>query len=412
MKKKILVRGPVLSQSGYGEQARFALRSLRSKEDLFDIYVNPIPWGQTGWIWEDNEFRRWMDKKIETTSELISKKQLQVDMSLQITIPNEFQKIAPLNYGYTAGIETTNVAPGWLVKANEMDGMVVISDFAKSGFTETVAIAQNSQTGEEVPYYLQAPITAVNYAVRDIELEPIPNFELDNSFNFLIVSQMGPRKNMENSIRWWVEEFIDQKVGLVIKTNFRGSSQIDKEFTFSYLKKLLEQYPNRKCSVKLLHGDLTEGQMFSLYKHEKIKALINIAHGEGFGLPMFEAAQAGLPIVTIGWGGQMDYLKHNGKNYFTEVDYELKPIQREAIWKGVLEEGTSWAFADQGSYKMSLRKVKKNWKGAKKKATDLKKIIFEEFSKEKKYEEFCNAIFNPSEEELEWMEELSKIEVL
>lgn len=412
MKKKILVRGPVLSQSGYGEQARFALRSLRSKEDLFDIYINPIRWGETGWIWEDNEFRRWMDQKIAKTSDLIEKKQLQPDMSLQITIPNEFQKIAPLNYGYTAGIETTNVAPGWLVKANEMDGLVVISEFAKTGFTDTVAIQKNTQTGEEMPYTLQTPITAVNYAIRDIETEEIPNFELDKNFNFLIVSQMGPRKNMENSIRWWVEEFIDQNVGLIVKTNFRGSSQIDRERTFGYLKKLLEQYPNRKCSVKLLHGDLTEGQMFSLYKHDKIKALINIAHGEGFGLPLFEAAQVGLPIITIGWSGQMDYLKHNGKKYFTEVDYELKPIQPEAVWKGVLEAETSWAFADQGSYKMSLRKVKKNWKAAKKQATDLKKIILEEFSKEKKYEEFCSAIFNPSEEELEWMEELSKIEVL
>ena len=412
MKKKILVRGPVLSQSGYGEQARFALRSLRSKEDLFDIYINPIRWGETGWIWEDNEFRRWMDEKIVKTSEMIDKKQLQPDMSLQITIPNEFQKIAPLNYGYTAGIESTNVAPGWLLKANEMDGMIVISDFAKAGFTDTIAIQKNTQTGEEIPYTLQTPITTVNYAIREVETEEIPNFELDKNFNFLIVSQMGPRKNMENSIRWWVEEFIDQNVGLVVKTNFKGSSQIDRERTFGYLKKLLDQYPNRKCSVKLLHGDLTEGQMFSLYKHDKIKALINIAHGEGFGLPLFEAAQSGLPIITIGWSGQMDFLKHNGRKYFTEVDYELKPIQPEAVWKGVLEAETSWAFADQGSYKMSLRKVKKNWKGAKKKATDLKKIILKEFSKEKKYEEFCNAIFNPSEEELEWMEELSKIEVL
>ena len=32
---------------------------------------------------------------------------------------------------------------------------------------------------------------------------------------------MGPRKNMENAVKWWVEEFIDQKVGLVIKTNFK-----------------------------------------------------------------------------------------------------------------------------------------------------------------------------------------------
>ena len=80
--------------------------------------------------------------------------------------------------------------------------------------------------------------------------------------------------------------------------------------------------------------------------------------------------------------------------------------------RGVLEEGTSWAFADQGSYKMSLRKVKKNYKAAKSKATQLKKIIQKEFTEESQFEQFCNAIYNPSEEELEWMEELSKIEVL
>jgi hypothetical protein len=111
MKKKIFVRGPVLSQSGYGEQARFALRALKSREDLFDIYIQPIPWGQTGWVWEESEFRSWMDSKITVTQILMQQKQLQPDMSLQITIPNEFQKMCPVNIGYTAGIETTKVAP-------------------------------------------------------------------------------------------------------------------------------------------------------------------------------------------------------------------------------------------------------------------------------------------------------------
>ena len=42
MKKKILLKGPLLTRSGYGEQARFALRSLRSREDLFDIYMESL----------------------------------------------------------------------------------------------------------------------------------------------------------------------------------------------------------------------------------------------------------------------------------------------------------------------------------------------------------------------------------
>ena len=67
MKKKIFVRGPVLSQSGYGEQSRFALRALRSRQDLFDIYIQPISWGKTGWIWQEDEFREWMDQRILET---------------------------------------------------------------------------------------------------------------------------------------------------------------------------------------------------------------------------------------------------------------------------------------------------------------------------------------------------------
>ena len=67
MRKKIFVRGPVLSQSGYGEQSRFALRALRSREDLFDIFIQPTGWGQTGWVWEESEFRKWMDERITLT---------------------------------------------------------------------------------------------------------------------------------------------------------------------------------------------------------------------------------------------------------------------------------------------------------------------------------------------------------
>ena len=45
-------------------------------------------------------------------------------------------------------------------------------------------------------------------------------------------------------------------------------------------------------------------------------------------------------------------------------------------------------------------------------ALQLKENINKNFSDEVLFENFCNAIYNPTEEELEWIEELSKIEVL
>ena len=148
MKKKIFVKGPVLSQSGYGEQSRFALRALRSREELFDIYIQPISWGKTGWIWEETEFRNWMDERIAQTQILAQHKELQPDISLQITIPNEFERICPVNIGYTAGIEVNRCSPQWLPKCNEMDKVLVVSNHAKNSIVDTVASAKNNETGE------------------------------------------------------------------------------------------------------------------------------------------------------------------------------------------------------------------------------------------------------------------------
>jgi glycosyltransferase involved in cell wall biosynthesis len=409
MKKKIYVRGPVLSQSGYGEQARFALRALHSRQDLFDIYIEPIPWGKTNWIWERSEFRSWMDARIFQTKKELINKQLQPDISLQITIPNEFQKLAPINYGYTAGIETNKCSPIWLQKCNEMDKVLVVSKHAKNSIVETIAMAKNNETGEEFPYKCETPFEVVWEKTERSEPVPIKELSLDYDRNFIMVSQLGPRKNFENTISWFVEEFIDQEVGLVIKTNFKGNNITDYGQVERHLKTVLTRYPDRKCKIYLLHGDLSSGQMTWLYSHPSISALINISHGEGFGLPMFEAAREALPIVTIGWSGQVDFLNHNGKDYYQSVDYSLRSIMPQAIWEGVLEKDSMWAYADQGSFKMTLRRTLKNLDKCKETAKELQELIEKNFSNEKLYNGFVKCFFD--EEEIMWYEQMNKVSI-
>ena len=403
MKKKILVRGPALSRSGYGEHVRMVLRSLKTREDLLDIYLMNTGWGRTGWNWEDNE-----------TIEYTEKQNTGFDISIQVTIPNEFERMAPINIGVTAGIETTKVSPHWIEKSQIVDKIIVVSNHSKQIYENTVYEATNKETGEVVKdFRCNTPISVVHYPVRDHEPIEI-DLDLEYDFNFLTVAQISPRKNMENTIIGFVEEFMDEEVGLVVKCNIASDSSVDREYTKERIKDLLSQYENRKCKVYLLHGTMKEGEMTSLYNHPKIKAYVSIAHGEGFGLPIFEAAYSEIPVIAPDWSGHCDFLyapvkdkktkKEKMKAHFSKVKYTMKHIPKEVVWDGVIQEDSMWCYPDQKSYKNRLREIYKTYGRFKSRAKKLNKYIRKNFSEEAKYSEFVQHVIDlgdfTSEEEV------------
>jgi glycosyltransferase involved in cell wall biosynthesis len=394
MRKKVLVRGPCLTQSGYGEHARMVLRALHSREDLFDIFIIPVGWGQTGWLTEVDEFRTWMDQQILKTQSYIQQKLL-FDISIQVSIPNEWEDLAPINIGVTAGIETTKVAPVWLQKANEMDKVIVVSEHAKWGFENTIYDGQD-QDGIPAQLRLQTPIEVVGYPVRCIEPDINFDLDLDYDFNYLTVGQWGPRKNIENLVRWWLEECWDQEVGLVVKTSHRRNNKMDRQYTVNRLKYIANSLEldedEKKCKVYLLHGDLSESEMAALYNHPKISCMVTTAHGEGFGLPLFEFAQAGKPIVAPDWSGHLSFLVKDKTPCFLPVNYDIRPVQQEAVWNGVIQADSMWCFPHEGSFKQRIRQVRKGGKWLKK-AKVLQEWVLEEFTLENQHRLFVDSIY-------------------
>lgn len=388
--KKILVNAPVLSRSGYGEMARFALRSLRKHQDKYDIYVNVINWGATGFIHESNEEFEWI-KSLRIKSEQYIKQGGTFDLSLQITIPNEWKRMAAVNIGYTAGIETHIISPAWLEPSNQMDKIITISEHSKNTFINTIF---GDQAGNK--FSVTAPIEVVPFPVRHVKSGNL-ELELKTDFNFLCVNQWGPRKNIEFLISNFIDEFRNENVGLVLKTNTANDSTIDRHNCISKLESLIQSKGEKNCKVYLLHGHLSDEQMASVYSNEKIKAFVTATHGEGFGMPIFEAVTHELPVIATDWSGHLDFLTMKNedgddKKMFGKVDFVLKQIEPQHVWQGVMEAQAAWAFPEAHSLKEKMRQVYKDYGRFKSWAKKLAVYNNEKFSEEKVTKQFIDCL--------------------
>ena len=145
---------------------------------------------------------------------------------------------------------------------------------------------------------------------------------------------------------------------------------------------------------------MTEEEMHALYVDKKINALVAIPHGEGFGLPIFEAAYSGLPVVAIGWSGQNDFLydKQIPPNpHFYEVAFDIRPVPETAVWDGVIVKESGWAYAREHSAKEQMRQCYNDIvnNAADTIATNSctrAEQINKEFSEEKIYKQFVDCL--------------------
>jgi len=384
--KSVVVRAPLLTISGYGEHSRQVFKAVRGIPDI-DLRTQVLQWGNTAWSIDPNGFDG-------LTGEIMSKSVSAnegFDVSLQVQLPDEWSKsLAKFNIGITAGVETDRCNPKWLDAINSMDLVIVPTEHVRDTFF---------RTGE-----IKTKIVVIGeWHQEALDLEPLKHIldiKFDTKFNFLVVSQLtatddvSDRKNIFNTIKWFCEVFRDDKdVGLILKTNMGRGTQIDRHNVHQTIDALLKRVrPGQFPRVHILHGNMTDHEVTSLYRHTSVKCFINLTRGEGFGLPILDASVAGLPVITTNWSGHLDFMKM-GK--FIGVDYDLIDVPPSKIDNRIFVNNVKWANPREADFKKKVLKFKSSYLTPKEWAEDLSVKCRDKFSRksiEPAYQEIIKEI--------------------
>ena len=381
----VLVRGPLLSHSGYGVHSRQILRWLLKKG--FDVRCQVTPWGMTSWYLGKDR----LGGLVGEIMRLSSPPPGPADLSFQIQLPDEWDPtIAKKNIGVSAVVETDRCNPDWVQACNKMDGVIVPTEFSKkvlqnSGFSTTKVFV----VPESFPDAL---------IMKGAEKTNFLNTKTKR--NFLLFGQLthpnpvDDRKNTANAIKWFCETFSNRKdVGLIIKTNMGTNGTIDRRVSKNKLTSIVDQCRTGKFpKVHLLHGDLNEDNLRSLYLDKSLIGLISATRGEGFGLPMLEAAACGLPVMATNWSGHLDFLNHGN---WTKVNYELCEISNSRADGRIFVPGSRWANPEEKHFKNCLKSMLKNLSNKRKAASHLQMEIQRKYSQaaiESLYDSFLEEV--------------------
>jgi glycosyltransferase involved in cell wall biosynthesis len=242
--------------------------------------------------------------------------------------------------------ETSALHPIWTAACNRVDEVWVPSRwnadvFRASGVRTPVAV---------VPHCIEAP-----------DLVAIPPLAIDgigsDTFVFYSIFHWNERKNPEGLLAAYLAAMTGVRdVALVVKTHFerprwvrvtgarkpgrdqepRDSEPQDAvtapsdderarlEIAAFKRKMNLPHYPR----IVVLTGTLDRARLQAL--HRRGDAFVLLQRAEGWGLPHFEAAAMGKPVVTTGYGGPSEFLEADGAYL---VGHTLRPV-----W------GMEWSF--------------------------------------------------------------------
>ena len=326
----------------------------------------------------------------------------QPDIMIWITVPNEFQPVGKYNIGVTAGIESTIAPAEWIEGCQRMDLVLGSSK-------HTIDVLKNSKF-EKRDQNTNQPIGIVEWT-RDSDIlfegartdiyQPdnkpcLVDFNVKEDFAYIFVGhwiqgQIGEdRKNVGLLIKAFLETFKNKskKPSLILKTTQVGASYMDRDEIIKRIKAIQSTVNSTNLpNIYLLHGEFTDDEMNSIYNHSKVKAMVSLTKGEGFGRPLLEFSLTNKPIITTNWSGHIDYLN---PEFTTLLPGQLTNIHPTAANHMLLKEA-QWFSVDNGHVGHYLKDVFENYK------------TYAEKAKRQGYHSRTNFSFDKMKEKLDFI---------
>ena len=368
-KINVTVSCPIDTYSGYGARARDFVKALDKTK--YDVKILSQRWGntRTGYLLDHNE--------TELRSLVVPSINQKPDVWIQITVPNEFQPMGNYNIGVTAGIETTVCDPSWIQGINKMNLTLVSSNHAKDTFkNSTFDIQENGQIrgqlklekpvevlfeGADLEKYFPEKSTSSSDFTKSLDEA------VKESFAYLFVGHWlqgdvgHDRKNVGYMIKAFLETFKNKKKqpALILKTQSANASIMDRVAIEEKIEKIRSTVKGTLPNIYVIHGELSDSEINELYNHRKVKAMVNLTKGEGFGRPLLEFSLVNKPIIASGWSGHIDYLS---PEYTYAVKGSLEDVHRSAVVKNMILKEAQWFKPEDVDVANAFKSVFENYK--------------------------------------------------
>ena len=116
---RVLLRAPLLTNSGYGVHSRQVFEWLVDKK--IDLTVECLNWGNTPWLLNSDSnplVKQIMDRSVKVEKPY--------DVAFQLQLPDEWDtKLGKYNIGISAYVETNKCSQKWVECTNNMDAVIV-----------------------------------------------------------------------------------------------------------------------------------------------------------------------------------------------------------------------------------------------------------------------------------------------